>query len=328
MTKPLYFYNGTTFEQIGPTTPQSPIAYQTSAPTGPATGDLWVDSDGDVDTYNRQLTRYYFIATAAQTTISGVDANSLTLAYVAGSEAVYVNGALQVRGQDYTATNGTSVVMSSALAVNDVVEIFAYTAFTVANAYTKAESDSLVGAAPGLKLLVPTSVAVGSGSGSVGTNGTVSFTSASTISLNDVFSATYKNYKILMNITGSTTNVNVGMRLRVSGADNSTANYGQQVIESGGTSVSAIRDSGQTQFVRVAAAQTGKNQLHILDIANPFQTEITSAIGFRNRDAGTSSAETSHVSSAFVATTSFTGFTLIPTSGNLTGTISVYGFKE
>jgi hypothetical protein len=53
-----------------------------------------------------------------------------------------VNGALQVRGQDYTASNGTSVVLTAALAVNDVVEIFAYTAFTVANAYTKAESDS------------------------------------------------------------------------------------------------------------------------------------------------------------------------------------------
>ena len=143
MTKPLYFYNGTTFELVGPTTPQSPIAYQTSAPTAPATGDLWIDSDGDVDTYNRQLTRYYFVATAAQTTITGTDANGLTLAYVAGSEAVYVNGALQVRGQDYTATNGTSVVMTAALAVNDVVEIFAYTAFTVANAYTKAQSDSL-----------------------------------------------------------------------------------------------------------------------------------------------------------------------------------------
>jgi len=143
MTKPLYFYNGSTFELVGPTTPQSPIAYQTSAPTAPATGDLWIDSDGDVDTYNRQLTRYYFVATAAQTTITGTDANGLTLAYVAGSEAVYVNGALQVRGQDYTATNGTSVVMTAALAVNDVVEIFAYTAFTVANAYTKAESDAL-----------------------------------------------------------------------------------------------------------------------------------------------------------------------------------------
>jgi hypothetical protein len=149
MTKPLYFYNGTTFELVGPTTPQSPIAYQTSAPTAPATGDLWIDSDGDVDTYNRQLTRYYFVATAGQTTISGVDANGLTLAYVAGSEAVYVNGALQVRGQDYTATNGTSVVMSSGLAVNDVVEIFAYTAFTVANAYTKAETDSIVTALGG-----------------------------------------------------------------------------------------------------------------------------------------------------------------------------------
>jgi hypothetical protein len=151
MTKPLYFYNGTTFELVGPTTPQSPIAYQTSAPTAPATGDLWIDSDGDVDTYNRQLTRYYFVATAGQTTISGVDANSLTLAYVAGSEAVYVNGALQVRGQDYTATNGTSVVMSSGLAVNDVVEIFAYTAFIIGDTIPKstiqAKGDLLAGTA-------------------------------------------------------------------------------------------------------------------------------------------------------------------------------------
>lgn len=143
MTKPLYFWNGTTFELVGPTTPQSPFAYQTSAPTAPATGDIWIDSDGDVDTYNRQLTRYYFVASAGQTSVSGTDANGLTLAYVAGSEQVYVNGALQVRGVDYTATNGTSITGLSALALNDVVEVFAYTAFTVANAYTKSESDSL-----------------------------------------------------------------------------------------------------------------------------------------------------------------------------------------
>jgi hypothetical protein len=205
LTKPLYFYNGTTFELVGPTTPQSPIAYQTSAPTGPATGDVWIDSDGDVDTYNRQLTRYYFVATAAQTTITGIDANGLTLAYVAGSEAVYVNGALQVRGQDYTATDGTSVVMSSALAVNDVVEIFAYTAFTVANAYTKSETDGIAAAAPGMRLIVPTSVAVGSGSGSVSTQGAVTFSGASSVSVNECFNSTYTAYKIILTTQAATT---------------------------------------------------------------------------------------------------------------------------
>ncbi len=145
MTKPLYFWNGSSFELVGPTTPQSPFAYQTSAPTAPATGDIWIDSDGDVDTYNRQLTRYYFVASAGQTSISGVDANGLTLAYVAGSEQVYVNGALQVRGVDYTATNGTSITGLSALALNDVVEVFAYTAFTVANTYTQSQIDALIG---------------------------------------------------------------------------------------------------------------------------------------------------------------------------------------
>ena len=242
MTKPLYFYNGTTFELVGPTTPQSPIAYQTSAPTGPATGDLWIDSDGDVDTYNRQLTRYYFVATAAQTTITGVDANGLTLAYVAGSEAVYVNGALQVRGQDYTATNGTSVVMTSALAVNDVVEIFAYTAFTVANAYTKSETDGLVGTAAGLKLLVPGSIAVGSGSGSVSTSGTISLTASSSVSINDVFSASYDNYlvKITIKIVGGSGG-DINLRMRVSGTDNSSANYNEQYFAADGASGSFSR---------------------------------------------------------------------------------------
>jgi hypothetical protein len=181
---------------------------------------------------------------------------------------------------------------------------------------------------PGLVQLVPSSVAVGSGSGSVDANGAVTFTGASTVSLNDVFSSTYDNYKVLMNITGSTTNQNVGMRLRVSGADNSTANYGQQLMDAASNILSGSRDSGQTSFARIAGAQSGKNQLFLLDIAYPFQTEITTAHTFRMVDAGTSSAQISYIVSGFVATTSFTGFTLIPGSGTITGTIRVYGYKN
>jgi len=296
MTKPLYFYNGSSFELVGPTTPQSPIAYQTSAPTAPATGDIWIDSDGDVDTYNRQLTRYYFVATASQTTITGADANNLTLAYVAGSEAVYVNGALQVRGQDYTATNGTSVVMTSALAVNDVVEIFAYTAFTVANAYTKSETDSVAAAAAGSRLIVPTSVAVGSGSGSVGTSGAVTFSGASSISLNGCFSSAYDNYKILLELTGSTNNV-ATMRMRVGGVDNSSANYWNNRVYGQATSVTSQGPtSADTSFS--AVGEFGFYQHSHLKTG---QTTVT---------------------------TSYDGFTLIVNTGTMSGTVRVYGYKN
>jgi len=326
MTKPLYFYNGTTFELVGPTTPQSPIAYQTSAPTGPATGDLWIDSDGDVDTYNRQLTRYYFVATAGQTTISGVDANGLTLAYVAGSEAVYVNGALQVRGLDYTATNGTSVVMSSALAVNDVVEIFAYTAFTVANAYTKSETDGIAAAAPGLRLLTPSSIAVGSGSGSVGTNGQVTFTGVSSLSLNDVFSTTYDNYLILIDQVG-TADSDTNWRFRVSGSDNSNANYqfqftDIQTVSSFGSNRTTNGTSG-----RVASLNNANRNRNEVTVYSPFLTQTTAWFSTGQKTDGTTPSTTFY-SGVFNATTSFTGFTMLPQSGTFTGTVSVYGYKD
>jgi hypothetical protein len=326
MTKPLYFYNGTTFEQVGPTTPQSPIAYQTSAPTGPATGDLWIDSDGDVDTYNRQLTRYYFVATAAQTTITGTDANGLTLAYVAGSEAVYVNGALQVRGQDYTATNGTSVVMTAALAVNDVVEIFAYTAFTVANAYTKSETDGLVGAAAGLKLLVPTSVAVGSGSGSVGTNGTVTFTGASSVSLNGVFSTTYENYMIQLFYKNTVGQSYTALRYRVAGADDTNSVYDSRTTYMASGSI-GVTDQPNLTSQRISYGDNNGNY-HTINISRPFTADKTYIKVASTNSNGANETYAEDYFGVFQNATSFTGFTIFPAANNLTGTISVYGFKN
>lgn len=86
--------------------------------------------------------QYVYTATAGQTTFSGVDSNGLTLSYTVGAEQVYVNGVLQVRGTDYTATNGTSVVLSSAALVSDIITVIAYGTFTVADTYTQAQANA------------------------------------------------------------------------------------------------------------------------------------------------------------------------------------------
>jgi hypothetical protein len=85
---------------------------------------------------------YLFNATAAQTTFSGADANGLTLAYTVGAEQVYLNGALQVRGSDYTATNGTSIVLTSGALVNDVLNVIAFSALALSDTYTQAQADA------------------------------------------------------------------------------------------------------------------------------------------------------------------------------------------
>jgi hypothetical protein len=85
---------------------------------------------------------YLFNATSGQTTFSGADANGLTLAYTVGAEQVYLNGVLQVRGSDYTGTNGTSIVLASGALTSDVLNIIAYSAMTVTDTYTQAQADA------------------------------------------------------------------------------------------------------------------------------------------------------------------------------------------
>lgn len=68
-----------------------------------------------------------------ETSVSGTDDNAVTLSYTVGLEQVFINGVLQVRGSDYTATTGTSITGLSALAANDVVTVICYAPFNVAN---------------------------------------------------------------------------------------------------------------------------------------------------------------------------------------------------
>ena len=88
-------------------------------------------------------TRFIYQATAGQTSFSGSDANSNTLTYSDGEYVdVYQNGILLKPATDYTSTSGTSVVLVTGASANDVVEIVVYDAFSIANSYTKSESDT------------------------------------------------------------------------------------------------------------------------------------------------------------------------------------------
>ena len=142
---PIYVWNGSAWQETGPTIPANPIKYQASAPSSPSTGDIWVDSDGDVTTGSQQFQRFRFVAVGGETTISGADANGAVLAYTAGLEQVVLNGAVLVRGYDYTATTGTTITgLSPALVASDVLEVFSFIAFTVANTYTQSQVDGFV----------------------------------------------------------------------------------------------------------------------------------------------------------------------------------------
>ena len=75
-----------------------------------------------------------FTATAAQTTFA--------VTYTVGNIQVYQNGVLLKDTTDYTATNGTSVVLAAGATAGDSVDVVAYATFTVTDTYTKAQADA------------------------------------------------------------------------------------------------------------------------------------------------------------------------------------------
>jgi hypothetical protein len=116
------------------------LYYRTTAPIGMKVydGAQWIEASA---AQQAALVTYEYVATAGQTTFTGADANSLTLSYIAGGLIVSLNGVILRPGDDYTATNGTSVVLSAAAALNDELNIYAFSSFNVANVYTQSQSD-------------------------------------------------------------------------------------------------------------------------------------------------------------------------------------------
>ena len=82
---------------------------------------------------NGTADRYKYTATASQTTFTGADDNTNTLAYDAGFLDVYLNGIKLVNGSDFTASSGTSIVLATGASASDILEVIAYGTFQLAN---------------------------------------------------------------------------------------------------------------------------------------------------------------------------------------------------
>ena len=73
------------------------------------------------------------------TSLSGLDDSSVSLVYSVGYEQVYRNGVLLSRGNDYTATTGTTVVLTEATIAGDLIEIFAQQLVPLTDAISKGQ---------------------------------------------------------------------------------------------------------------------------------------------------------------------------------------------
>lgn len=91
------------------------------------------------------LLEYKYTATAGQTTFTGADDASNTLSYTVDNLIVILNGIVLENGADYTASNGSSVVLTTGAAVNDELNIIAFKSFTTADMVSKTNGGAFTG---------------------------------------------------------------------------------------------------------------------------------------------------------------------------------------
>ena len=88
-------------------------------------------------------TEFVFTATDGQTTFS-TDDSSTALAYVVGKIDIFLNG-VRLAPADFTATNGTSIVLASGANTSDVLFVVTYGTFQVADLGAALSSDLALG---------------------------------------------------------------------------------------------------------------------------------------------------------------------------------------
>ena len=179
----------------------------------------------------------------------------------------------------------------------------------------------------GLVPVIPTSVAVGSGSATVSSNA-VTVTGASSVSLNNCFSGSYSNYRIVLSLSASALGVAPYFRPRSAGADRTNANfyYGGFSVREGGTT-GAWSGNGATLWDLGRLHTVAEMNSISMDIFNPFDASKPTGMNFLAWANDGSGGFGIFDAGLYSTTNSNDGFTIYASSGTIAGTIRVYGYR-
>ena len=149
--------------------------------------------------------RYFFTASAGDTSLSGNDSNGLALKFTDGSLVdVYLNGVLLDPNSDYNTTTANTIGSLASLAANDFLEVIVYDVFAVGDAVSAGNG--------------------GTFASSISVTGNITATEGMTSRSEDVFN----NRRIQINASADDTDE--GSFLLLNGTDSSSTDDGDDLI--------------------------------------------------------------------------------------------------
>jgi hypothetical protein len=182
----------------------------------------------------------------------------------------------------------------------------------------------------GLVRISPGSISHTGGSVSASSSGEVSFTSVTTISLDNIFSSSFANYRMVFRGNFAGTDAEMRFRYRTSGGSDVVSNYQLSGIVVGNNASVAYPSGGGVGYAILGQVSSGVLSGGFAvesDFFDPFLSRPS-----RNVFAASGSNGTQHRWSAgnntHTNSTSYPSITFFASSGSFSGTMRFYGYNS
>jgi hypothetical protein len=176
--------------------------------------------------------------------------------------------------------------------------------------------------------IVPSSLTVAGTSASANSMGVVTFTAITSLKLNNVFSASFLNYKVLIDITtgGASDNVLLGLKMDGAGA---TSYFNQYIRQYASTIDGFVAASTSSWTLGIAGRSTVAGASCDLTIHKPFATANTKYNAHTGGNSTVAGEQQQMLARGRLNdTASYTGMEILPSSSNISGTIQVFGYNS
>jgi hypothetical protein len=173
----------------------------------------------------------------------------------------------------------------------------------------------------GLNLVVPTSVT----GGTLSTNGKITFTASSGVSVNGCFTSAYENYIVLINAPVKSVANNIPIKFRSTGTDDSSNNYDVSFMSNSGTAISVTTQTSTSASINWGSATRHSAKI---EIYSPALAEFTTYVATTSEFTPGTLIRTTQISGLHKVASAFDGFTMTPSTGTATGTIRIYGYNN
>ena len=159
---------------------------------------------------------------------------------------------------------------------------------------------------------------------------TTNFSGVTSQSVNSVFTSTYDDYKVLITCSTFASDTDFWVKFRASGTDSSASyNWANNMKDTANADVTAVGTAGTNGiFLGRSDAGTSNSYAFEFTLSGIFAAAPTTLIG---NTLGRSSAgvlQGGTLAGNHTASTSYDGLTVLTSSGNVAGTIKIYGMKK